>query len=127
MAIISISLNDQILKEIDGLKENAGYAGRSDVIRNAVRNLIAETKESTKLQGRIDGVLLVVHDDLHTEEVSTTRHKFERIIKTHIHNQLENHKCLEIFVVSGNADAVTQLEESMRTNRKLGFVKLIIA
>jgi CopG family transcriptional regulator, nickel-responsive regulator len=126
MAIISISLNEQILKEIDGLKNNAGYAGRSDVIRSAVRNLVAETKEQGKLQGKVDGVLLVVHDDLHTEEVSTTRHKFEKIIKTHIHNQLENHKCLEIFVVSGNAESVTELEEVMRTNRKLGFVKLIV-
>ncbi len=127
MAIVSISLNDKILQEIDQLKESAGYSGRSDVIRAAVRSLVTEAKEREKLKGKLDGVLLVIHEDRHTEDVSSIRHNFERIIKTHIHNQLENHKCLEIFVVSGNAPDVIQLEEALRTNRKLGFVKLLIA
>ncbi|MBV1768341.1 MAG: ribbon-helix-helix domain-containing protein, partial [Methanobacterium sp.] len=33
MAIISISLNDKLLEEIDALKDEMGFSGRSDVIR----------------------------------------------------------------------------------------------
>ena len=33
MPIVSISLNDEILKQIDALQKNLGFSGRSDAIR----------------------------------------------------------------------------------------------
>lgn len=127
MTIVSISLNSKILKEIDDLRDSIGYTGRSEVIRTAILLMVSEEKEKKKLQGKIDGVILVLHPDTNTEEVSTIRHKYEDIIKTHIHNQLDNHKCLELFVVSGDAKEILSLEEAFKTNRKLGLVKLIVA
>ncbi|MAG16256.1 nickel-responsive regulator 1 [Candidatus Woesearchaeota archaeon] len=127
MAIISISLNDKILKDIDALKSEQGFAGRSEVIRAAVRSLISQIRDKSKLVGKIDGVLLVMHDDIHSEEATKIRHKYERIIKTHIHNQLENHKCLEIFVVSGDAEKVRALADTFETSKKIGFTKLIVS
>ncbi|MBI2664884.1 CopG family ribbon-helix-helix protein [Candidatus Woesearchaeota archaeon] len=126
MAVISISLSEKILKEIDALKEE-GYAGRSEVLRAGLRSLMAETKDKSKLRGLIDGVLLVMHDDLHTEQASEIRHRHQRIIKTHIHNQLDNDKCLEIFVVGGDAEKIRELTDAFQTNKKIDFAKLIVS
>jgi len=125
--IISISLNDRILKEINRVQEEMGFSGRSETIRAGLRMLITDKKEKSKLRGVIDAVLLVIHEDKHSDEVSILRHKYEGLIKTQVHNHLENHKCLEMLVLKGDAEKVKKLAEEFQTNRKIDFVKLIVS
>ena len=50
MAIISISLSEQLLQEIDQLKDETGFSGRSDVIRASARLLIADSQDKKNLE-----------------------------------------------------------------------------
>ena len=125
--IISMSLNDKILKDIDKLQKEMGFSGRSETIRAGLRMLIADKKEKSKLRGIIDAVLLVIHEDRNSEEVSLLRHRHEELIKTQVHNHLENHKCLEIFILKGDAENIKKLAEGFLANRKIDFVKLIVS
>ena len=61
MTIISISLNDVILKELDRLQNRLGFSGRSEAIRAGVRLLISENKGTEKISGEINSILLVIH------------------------------------------------------------------
>ncbi|MCD6036624.1 MAG: putative nickel-responsive regulator 1, partial [Nitrososphaeraceae archaeon] len=45
MAIVSISLNQEILSEIDKLQNVLGFSGRSEIVRAGIRNLLAEERE----------------------------------------------------------------------------------
>ncbi len=125
--IISMSLNDALLKEMDELQKEFGFQGRSDMIRTALKMLISEKKERKKIKGTIDAVLLVIHDDKYSEEVSIVSHKFQKFIKTQIHNQLENHKCLEVFILNGEGEKITSMLDILQANRKIDLVKLIIS
>ena len=127
MAIISISLYEFLLRDIDKLQQELGFSGRSDMIRAGLRALMADHKEKSKLKGVVEGVLLAIHDDRHSEEVSVLRHKYEKLVKTQIHNQLENDKCLEILVLKGDAEKVRKLAEEFQANRKIDFVKLVVS
>ena len=42
MTIVSISLTEEILKEIDNLQKSMGFSGRSDAIRAGIRSFVAE-------------------------------------------------------------------------------------
>ena len=125
--IISMSIDEFLLRDIDKLQEEMKFSGRSDVIRTALRMLLSESQEKTKLKGIVEGVLIAIHDDRHSEEVSVLRHNYEKLVKTQIHNQLENDKCLEILVVKGNDSEIKKLQDEFRSNRKIDFSKLIIA
>ena len=127
MTIISISLNEKILRETDRIQKELGFSGRSEVIRAGLRMLVADKNEKSKLKGIIDGVLLIIHDDQKSGEVSVIRHKFEGLIKTQVHNHLENHKCLEIFVLNGDAEKIKKLNEEFQASKKIDFVKLIVS
>ncbi|PKP55281.1 MAG: nickel-responsive regulator 1, partial [Candidatus Altiarchaeales archaeon HGW-Altiarchaeales-2] len=59
MPIVSISLNAQILKEIDDTQKKFGFSGRSEIIRTAIRMLNEDYKQKEDLSGDIDAVLLV--------------------------------------------------------------------
>jgi len=127
MTIISISLNERILKDIDKLEKELGFSGRSEVIRASVRMLIADKREKSKLKGIIDAALLVIHDDKYSEEVSNIRHKYDDIVKTQVHNHLANHKCFEIFILNGIADRIISVTEAFQTNKKIDYTKLIVS
>ena len=125
--IISMSLNEKILGEVDKIQKDMGFSGRSETIRAGLRMLITDKREKSKLKGIIDAVLLVIHEDKNSEEFSILRHRHEELIKTQVHNHLENHKCLEILILKGNAEDVKKLAEGFQTNRKIDFVKLIVS
>jgi len=127
MVIVSISLNDTILKEIDRIQNELGYSGRSEVIRAGARLLISESKEKEKLTGNINSILLLIHSQEAENVVSEIKHKFEDVTNTQIHSHLREDKCLEIFVLDGDADRIKEMIRLFQTSRKMEYVKLIVA
>jgi CopG family nickel-responsive transcriptional regulator len=127
MTIISISLNDELLKEIEELKKGLGFSGRSDVVRVGAKMLIADSKEKERLEGSLNSVLLVIHPQNVEDTVTEIKHGFEDIISTQIHNHLRKDKCLEVFILEGDAARVKELVRTLQTCGKMDFVKLIVA
>jgi len=127
MAIISVSLNDQILKDLDKVQKTLGFSGRSEVIRAASRMLIGDSKEKSRLRGAINAVLLVVHHQHSEDAISAIKHSYDDVIKTQIHNHLKEHKCLEIFIIEGDALRIQKLLNSFKTSKKIEYAKLIVA
>jgi CopG family nickel-responsive transcriptional regulator len=127
MTIISMSLPPEVLEQMDLLQEDLGFSGRSELIRSAVAMLVADTKEKRKLSGVVDGVVIVIHPEKYTDDLSEIPHTFQHIIKTQIHNHLKNHKCLEIFIVHGTAEAVKRFHEAFQTSRKIELVRLFVS
>ncbi len=127
MGIISISLNDKILKDIDKLERELGFSGRSEVIRAGVRLLISEEKEKAKLSGEIEGVIVVVNQERYNEDISKLRHEYNDIVKTQIHNHLDSHKCLQIFVIKGIAEKVKKFLTSLETCKKVEYLKMFLS
>ena len=126
MVIVSISLNDKILEEIDRIQNDYGYSGRSEVIRAGTRLLISENKENEKLFGEINAILLLVHSQDAENIVSDIKHNYEDVTTTQIHSHLRR-KCLEIFVLDGNAEKIKEMVREYQINRKMDYVKLIVA
>lgn len=127
MTIISMSIPQDLLEQMDALQEDIGFSGRSELIRTAVTMLANDTKEKSKLSGVVDGVVIVIHPERYTDDLSELPHTFQHIIKTQIHNHLKNHKCLEIFIVHGTAEAIKRFHEAFQTSRKVELVKLFVS
>ena len=127
MPIISISLNEKILGEIDRIQKELGFSGRSEVIRAGARMLVADSREKEKLTGRINSILMLIHDQETEDVVTEIKHNFEDITKTQIHSHLKEDKCLEIFVLDGDADRIKEMVRLFQTNKGIEYVKLIVA
>lgn len=127
MTIVSISLNEKILGEIDRIQNEFGFSGRSEVIRAGARLLIAEKKDIEKLVGDIHSVLLLIHDQESENIVSDIKHRFEDITKTQIHSHLRKNKCLELFVLDGDAGSIKSMVRFFQVSGKMDYIKLIVA
>jgi CopG family nickel-responsive transcriptional regulator len=126
MTIVSISLNKEILEKIDELQNTLGFAGRSEIVRAGIRNLLAEERERQELIGIIHALLLVIHDEKSDDQVSEMRHEYDKLINTHLHNKIDRNRCLEIFLVSGEANEIREMTKKFQSNKKMDHTKLVV-
>jgi CopG family nickel-responsive transcriptional regulator len=127
MPVISASLNESILDDMNKAQQNLGFSGRSELIRAAVRMFLAEMKAQSEISGKIHGVLITSHNQDTEHVVTKVKHKYEDIITTQIHNRLESGKCLEVFILEGSAERANQMVKALQTNKKMDYVKLLKA
>ena len=125
MPIVSISLNDEILSELNKLQSSMGFSGRSEAIRAGIRAFVSEEKQKLDLTGYIHAILLVVHNDEFDHIVSGITHNYEELITTHLHSKIEREKCMELFVMNGDAEKVSAMTKDFQTNRNMDTVKLV--
>lgn len=125
MPIISVSLTDRNLEDLETLQTELGFGGRSEAIRAAMRTLLAETSERRSMVGQVDGVLIMVNDACASGPIHDIYHDNHPLIKTHVHNHLGNHKCMNMMVLSGDAKEINDLLDKMHRLEGVAYLKFI--
>jgi len=105
--IVSLSLTDEILDDIDRSVKEIGYSSRSELVRDAVRAFLREKAEVANLEGHIDGVMLLVYDHESAAKVSEVRHRHMGVFKSFMHADFDGgDDCCEVLMFCGEADEV---------------------
>jgi CopG family nickel-responsive transcriptional regulator len=125
LTIVSVSLNEDILQEVDKLQKALGFSGRSEIVRAGIRNLLAEERDRQNLSGRIFAVLMAIHDEKSDDQVTEMGHGYDKLISTHIHNKIGGDNCLEIFLLKGDAEEIIDMTKKFKSNKKMDHVKLV--
>jgi CopG family nickel-responsive transcriptional regulator len=120
MAVVSVSMPDELLERLDEFSEEHGYTGRSEVVREAARNLLGEF-EDRRLEGRdLMGVVTVMFDYETTsveERMMHLRHEHESLVASNVHSHVGNHYCLELFILEGNLAEISTFVGKIRATR----------
>ena len=125
MAIISISIGDDLIEDLDRLQKSMS-AGRSEVVRAGIRQVVQEERQRMKMGPLESAVLMVTHADIHDDEVAGIKHDHEDLIKTHMHNKIDGDRCVEVFVMSGPGKEITDMTNGFLANKKMDSVKLVV-
>jgi CopG family nickel-responsive transcriptional regulator len=126
MSVVSVSLNDTLLEDIDEFMDEQGFSGRSEVMRTAVRALLRDRKEISDLKGTVDAVVIVTHEDEDSGEIDNIQHDYQDTITTQLHNHMDEHKCLEVFMLHGEAEKVKELYNNFQASNKVEQAKIIV-
>ncbi|MCG3780458.1 MAG: CopG family ribbon-helix-helix protein [Candidatus Nitrosopumilus limneticus] len=125
MPIVSISLNNEILKELDKLQISMGFSGRSEIIRAGIRSFVQDEKQKQDMTGKRKAFLMVVHADEFDDQVAGIKHDYEDLIKTHLHSKVDESRCVELFLLDGDARKIESVTKGFVTNKKMDTVKLM--
>ena len=123
---MSVSLNDDILNEMEKLQKLLGFSGRSEIVRAGIRNMLSEEKQRNDLTGMLHSLLLVIHDEKSDDEISNMRHSYDKLINTHLHSKIDRDRCLEIFLLRGEAEEIRRMTREFQANKRMDNVKLIL-
>ena len=125
MPIVSLSLPETMLSEMDQIQKSGGFAGRSELVRAAVRLLIEDSKGKDTLSGHMNAIVLVTHDESDEAPVTRLKHQFEEIVRTHIHNKISKNNCVELFLLEGDGKKIGTMVREFQKEDKLKSVKLV--
>lgn len=126
MTIVSVSLNENILDEIDKFQKSLGFSGRSEVVRAGIRNLLSEERRRQDLTGLVHALFLAIHDEKSDDQVTEMRHTYDKLIITHLHSKIDGDRCLEIFLLKGDANEIREMTKMFQSNKRMDNVKLIV-
>lgn len=126
MTIVSLSFPESMIREMDQIQKSGGFAGRSELVRAAVRLLIEDSKEKDTLLGHMNAIVLVTHDESDEAPVTRLKHEFEDIVRTHIHNKISKNNCVELFLLEGEGKTIGTMVREFQKEDKLKSVKLVI-
>lgn len=126
MPIISISMDEETLSELGKMEKSLGFSGRSEALRAGVRSLLSENRSAEKLSGRVKAVLLLVHDEKAEARASELKHEYGDIVSTQIHSHLKGEKCLEVFILDGDAPRIKSMYKAAQSSRKMEYAKIVV-
>lgn len=125
MSIISISVDEDLLKQVDLLQKEFSFSGRSDFFRAALNNLVLDLKQKKVVEGEVDALLFVMHSK-QNNVVAKIMHSYSSLIKTQTHAHTKDKKCQEVFFLFGDFKKINQMQEDLKKSKKIQFVKLFI-
>jgi len=127
VAIISVSIPEQLLRRIEPSIKEQGFANRSEIFRQALRSFIAESRNLKELKGEITASITIIYERKITNgQISEIHHSFGDIISTFLHAHIDEDYCLEVIVVKGKAKAFRKLVNAFRTNENITQLKVSI-
>lgn len=133
MERITITVDDDLLREIDALSQKRGYKSRSEIFRDMAREALA--REAIDPAEQVDsdepcfGTLTYVYDhgirDLPIRLTDNHHaHHALSIATTHVHVNHDN--CLEVSILSGTAGNLRKFADSVTSQRGVRYGKLHI-
>ena len=125
MGIVSISLNEDNLAALDRIQKTYGLSGRSEAVRTSINAALADIRELEGMDGTVEGVLIIVRGNHADPWMSMIQARYESHIKTQMHSHLQNHKCLEVMVVSCDADLLSSMMKEIQAEGKADYVKFV--
>ena len=127
---IGVSLPKNLLEEFDSIIKTRGYSSRSEAIRDAIRNYIAEYKWLEKEEGEIVGVITILYNHHYkgtSDAIISLQHEAVDLIATTMHIHLDSDNCLEMVIVKGEMSRIKKLIDKITTIKGVNNVKLITA
>ncbi|MFB6112391.1 MAG: CopG family ribbon-helix-helix protein [Halobacteriaceae archaeon] len=120
MTVVSVSMPESLVDRLDAFAEEHGYTGRSEVVREAARNLLGEFEDTRLEDRRLMGVVTVIFDYDTTsveERMMGLRHDHEDIVAANFHSHVGAHYCMELFVLEGELEAISTFVGKIRAVR----------
>lgn len=125
MPIISLSIPDELLADLDSHIKKASFANRSEIVRYAIRDFLSGRIMEIKETNNIIATITTIYDRQAEEApLLKIQHKYEDVIKTSLHEHLDEKNCLEVIIVDGLGSKILNLLNELRALKGTKHAKL---
>jgi CopG family nickel-responsive transcriptional regulator len=124
----SVSLEEELLKELDLYVSDNNFANRSQGLRHLIEKNIVEKK--WQCNNIVAGAIVMIYDH-HKKDIITRsndiQHNYFDVILSSQHYHLNHDMCLEIIAVKGKAKILTELSDKLISIKGIKHGKLIMS
>jgi CopG family nickel-responsive transcriptional regulator len=123
-----VSLEEDLLKELDNYVIDNNFPNRSQAIRALIEKNIVEKK--WQCNNVVSGAIVMVYDH-HKGDVTTRsnyiQHEYYDVILSSQHFHLNHENCLEIIAIRGSANRLTELSDKLIGMKSVKHGKLVMS
>jgi CopG family nickel-responsive transcriptional regulator len=121
----SVSLPGNLLEELDRRVTSRGYASRSELVRDMIRERLVE--DAWQAGDEVSGVLVITFDhhqrELAQKLIDIQHHQDVHVLcSTHVH--LDHHNCLETIILQGQSPEIEHIAAEIGGLKGVKFAKL---
>jgi CopG family transcriptional regulator, nickel-responsive regulator len=124
----SVSLEEELLKELDQFAQDNSFANRSQALRHLIEKNIIEKK--WLCNNSVAGAIVMIYDH-HKKDIlaksNDIQHSYFDVILSSQHYHLSHDFCLEIIAVKGYANKLTELSDKLIGIKGIKHGKLIMS
>ena len=122
-----VSIPERLVRAFDERIKAKGYRNRSEAIRDIMRDYLV-AGEWEHQGGTVIGTITVVYEhgtrEL-THALTELQHHYHGLVVCTTHIHLDEHNCLEVIVVRGEAKAVQEVADRLISTRGVKHGKLV--
>lgn len=125
----STTIAPGLLERFDEILAEKGYANRSEGIRDLIRDFIVAS-EWERGEGEAVGSLTLLYDhDVRgvSDKLIELQHSHHTNILSSMHVHLDEHNCLEVLVIRGNAGEISKISDALIASRGVKHGKLVMS
>ena len=126
MPIVSVSMPESMRRTLRDVQRAQGFTGTSELVRAALRLLVADAREKEAVTGRVEAVIVVTHREDREGPVTRLKHQFEDVVKTHIHSKAGKGLCAEVFLVEGEGEKAAAMARAFQREEGIKAVKMVV-
>jgi len=129
MQRVTVTLDDELMADLDRIIAARGYQNRSEAIRDLARAGIREAAQETGGKGECVAALVYVYDhaarELSKRLVQNFHGHHEMSLAT-LHVHLDNDRCMEVTVLKGSVHDVQHLADHIIAERGVRHGRVVM-
>ncbi|MCL1970480.1 MAG: CopG family ribbon-helix-helix protein [Candidatus Bathyarchaeota archaeon] len=127
MTIISLSIPDVLVTQIDQAIKEKGYASRSEITRQALRHYLTEDLTIENTHGEtVATITLIYNENINRHQLFEAQHIHSGLVTTFLHTHIHQGHCLEVLILKGQANLIKKFIDKLRQNEQITQIKTSI-
>jgi CopG family nickel-responsive transcriptional regulator len=126
---VTITLDDELMTELDQIIAARGYQNRSEAIRDLARSGIRQAAETLGKTRDCVAALVYVYDHNArqlSKRLADTFHDNHELSLASMHAHLDHESCMEVTILRGKTDKVQHFAEHVIAERGVHHGRLVL-
>jgi CopG family nickel-responsive transcriptional regulator len=123
---VTITIDDDLLVDLDALIADRGYQSRSEAVRDIVRESLSGSRRSDAHE-HVVAALSYVYDHHKRElakRLTESQHEHHDLTIASLHVHLDDQQCLEVAVLKGHRTELEELADEITSQRGVRYGRL---
>ncbi len=120
-----VSVPEDLLEKFDKLVKKKGYVGRSEAIRDAMREYISQTEWEAEQEGTMASLNIVYqHKPKLMADLIKVQHDGHTNVVSTVHVHISRSHCLEVITLKGDRKSIEALANKVSGLKGIEYVRL---
>jgi CopG family nickel-responsive transcriptional regulator len=127
LTIISLSIPEALLEQLDSTIAERGFASRSEITRQALRLFLKEDVQIENVEGEIVATATIIYKEkADRQRLLDAQHVYSGLVSTFLHAHIHEGYCLEVIILKGQAKTIRKFRDNLRANEQITQINITV-